>query len=215
MTFWQFAFKNVTERQSLFRLFCKQCVLHRNFFSFAVYLFHPKLHMTGVNSLNILMTISEVVIVFFSFFFLLYSIGTFLKVRKTSWDFNSTWHISKAIKRLVFLENMLIGVLSIFFGIQLGLSFHSSFISYRQNYTCTWSIFILAYRRYHFNNSSLSRSLYLCIVFHTDAHPYEKSCKTFKRRNTKKEKHPCSSLFWCDMLNNWICISAIHCILFR
>ncbi len=86
--------------------------------------------MTDVNvALNILMTISEVVIVFFSFFFLLYSIGTFLKVRKKQFGILTVLGISqKQLKRLVFLENMLIGVLSIFFGIQLGLVFSQFFL---------------------------------------------------------------------------------------
>ncbi|MBS7719140.1 FtsX-like permease family protein, partial [Vibrio cholerae] len=86
--------------------------------------------MTDVNvALNILMTISEVVIVFFSFFFLLYSIGTFLKVRKRQFGILTVLGISqKQLKRLIFLENMLIGMLSIFFGIQLGLVFSQFFL---------------------------------------------------------------------------------------
>ncbi|MGV6978567.1 FtsX-like permease family protein [Bacillus toyonensis] len=124
MTFWQFAFKNVTRNaRAYFAYFVSSAFSIAIFFSFAVYLFHPKLHMTDVNyALNILMTISEVVIVFFSFFFLLYSIGTFLKVRKKQFGILTVLGISqKQLKRLIFIENMLIGVLSIFFGIQLGL----------------------------------------------------------------------------------------------
>ncbi|MFK4416232.1 MULTISPECIES: ABC transporter permease [Bacillus] len=131
MTFWQFAFKNVTRNaRAYFAYFVSSAFSIAIFFSFAVYLLHPKLHMTGVNAaLNILMTISEVVIVFFSFFFLLYSIGTFLKVRKKQFGILTVLGISqKQLKRLVFLENMLIGVLSIFFGIQLGLVFSQFFL---------------------------------------------------------------------------------------
>ncbi|KAB2457973.1 ABC transporter permease [Bacillus sp. CH126_4D] len=131
MTFWQFAFKNVTRNaRAYFAYFVSSAFSIAIFFSFAVYLFHPKLHMTDVNvALNILMTLSEVVIVFFSFFFLLYSIGTFLKVRKKQFGILTVLGISqKQLKRLVFLENMLIGVLSIFFGIQLGLVFSQFFL---------------------------------------------------------------------------------------
>ncbi|MED1056215.1 ABC transporter permease [Bacillus mycoides] len=131
MTFWQFAFKNVTRNaRAYFAYFVSSAFSIAIFFSFAVYLFHPKLHMTGVNAaLNILMTISEVVIVFFSFFFLLYSIGTFLKVRKKQFGILTVLGISpKQLKRLVFLENMLIGGLSIFFGIQFGLVFSQFFL---------------------------------------------------------------------------------------
>ncbi|ADK07423.1 TPA: FtsX-like permease family protein [Bacillus anthracis] len=131
MTFWQFAFKNVTRNaRAYFAYFVSSAFSIAIFFSFAVYLFHPKLHMTDVNyALNILMTISEIVIVFFSFFFLLYSIGTFLKVRKKQFGILTVLGISqKQLKRLIFIENMLIGVLSIFFGIQLGLVFSQFFL---------------------------------------------------------------------------------------
>ncbi|PGU11655.1 ABC transporter permease [Bacillus cereus] len=131
MTFWQFAFKNVTRNaRAYFAYFVSSAFSIAIFFSFAVYLFHPKLHMTDVNyALNILMTISEVVIVFFSFFFLLYSIGTFLKVRKKQFGILTVLGISqKQLKRLIFIENMLIGVLSIFFGIQLGIVFSQFFL---------------------------------------------------------------------------------------
>ena len=131
MTFWQFAFKNVTRNaRAYFAYFVSSAFSIAIFFSFAVYLFHPKLHMTDVNvALNILMTISEVVIVFFSFFFLLYSIGTFLKVRKKQFGILTVLGISqKKLKRLIFIENMLIGVLSIFFGIQLGVVFSQFFL---------------------------------------------------------------------------------------
>ncbi|MGG0721545.1 FtsX-like permease family protein [Bacillus mycoides] len=131
MTFWQFAFKNVTRNaRAYFAYFVSSAFSIAIFFSFAVYLFHPKLHMTDVNyALNILMTISEVVIAFFSFFFLLYSIGTFLKVRKKQFGILTVLGISQQqLKRLVFLENMLIGILSIFFGIQLGLVFSQFFL---------------------------------------------------------------------------------------
>ncbi|HHT7188114.1 TPA: FtsX-like permease family protein [Bacillus cereus] len=131
MTFWQFAFKNVSRNaRAYFAYFVSSAFSIAIFFSFAVYLFHPKLHTTDVNyALNILMTISEVVIVFFSFFFLLYSIGTFLKVRKKQFGILTVLGISqKQLKRLIFIENMLIGILSIFFGIQLGLVFSQFFL---------------------------------------------------------------------------------------
>ncbi|MGW6194100.1 FtsX-like permease family protein [Bacillus cereus] len=131
MTFWQFAFKNVTRNaRAYFAYFVSSAFSIAIFFSFAVYLFHPKLHMTDVNyALSILMTVSEVIIVFFSFFFLLYSIGTFLKVRKKQFGILTVLGISpKQLKRLVFLENMLIGFLSIFFGIQFGLVFSQFFL---------------------------------------------------------------------------------------
>ena len=139
MTFWQFAFKNVTRNaRAYFAYFVSSAFSIAIFFSFAVYLFHPKLHMTDVNfSLNILMTISEVVIVFFSFFFYCIQSGRFKSTKKQFGILTVLGISQKQLKRLIFIENMLIGALSIFLAFNLDLSFHSSFVSYRQNYTRT------------------------------------------------------------------------------
>ncbi|MGN4447677.1 FtsX-like permease family protein [Bacillus cereus group sp. MYBK79-1] len=131
MTFWQFAFKNVTRNsRAYFAYFVSSSFSIAVFFSFAVYLFHPKLQNFSITSeISGLMVFSEVVIVFFSFFFLLYSIGTFLKVRKKQFGVLTVLGISrKQLHRLVFMENMLIGILSIFFGMQFGLVFSQFFL---------------------------------------------------------------------------------------
>ncbi|MGQ8853728.1 FtsX-like permease family protein [Bacillus sp. SRB_8] len=125
MTFWQFAFKNVTRNsRAYFAYFISSA------FSIAVYLFHPKLqNFNMISEISGLMIFSEVVIVFFSFFFLLYSIGSFLKVRKKQFGILTILGISKKqLHRLVFTENMLIGILSIFFGIQFGFVFSQFFL---------------------------------------------------------------------------------------
>ena len=131
MTFWQFAFKNVTRNsRAYFAYFLSSAFSIAIFFSFAVYLFHPRLKtFSTVEGITGLMIFSEVVIVCFSFFFLFYSIGTFLKVRKKQFGVLTVLGISrKQLKRLVFMENMLIGILSIFVGIQLGLVFSQFFL---------------------------------------------------------------------------------------
>ena len=153
--------------------------------------------MTDVNyALNILMTISEVVIVFFSFFFLLYSIGTFLKVRKAIWDFNSTWHLSKTIKTTHIYRKHVNWCSLYIFGIQLGLVFSQFFLLVTAKITHVRFIFILAYKRHYFNYHHLSRTLYSRIIFYTNAHSYEKSCTSLKEgTKQKKEKHLCSSLY--------------------
>ncbi|UKS59856.1 FtsX-like permease family protein [Bacillus toyonensis] len=131
MTFWQFAFKNVTRNsRAYFAYFVSSSFSIAVFFSFAVYLFHPKLqNPTMISEISGLMIFSEVVIVLFSFFFLLYSIGSFLKVRKKQFGILTILGISKKqLHRLVFTENMLIGILSIFFGMQFGLVFSQFFL---------------------------------------------------------------------------------------
>ncbi|WP_459503513.1 FtsX-like permease family protein [Bacillus sp. C1] len=131
MTFWQFAFKNVTRNaRAYFAYFVSSAFSIAIFFSFAVYLFHPRLQNSNtIDAIEALMIVSEIVIVFFSFFFLFYSIGTFLKVRKKQFGILTILGISrKQLKRLVFMENMLIGILSIFFGIQFGFVFSQFFL---------------------------------------------------------------------------------------
>ena len=131
MTFWQFAFKNVTRNsRAYFAYFLCSSFSIAIFFSFAVYLFHPRLQNADTSSsIDTLMKISEIVIVFFSFFFLLYSTGTFLKVRKKQFGILTVLGISKKqLKRLIFIENMLIGLLSIFIGIQVGIVFSQLFL---------------------------------------------------------------------------------------
>ncbi|MFJ8351864.1 FtsX-like permease family protein [Bacillus paramycoides] len=131
MTFWQFAFKNVTRNsRAYFAYFLSSSFSIAVFFSFAVYLFHPKLqNSTMISEIAGLMIFSEVVIVLFSFFFLLYSIGSFLKVRKKQFGILTVLGISKKqLHRLVFTENMLIGILSIFFGMQFGFVFSQFFL---------------------------------------------------------------------------------------
>ncbi|EEK76543.1 hypothetical protein bcere0009_46060 [Bacillus cereus R309803] len=72
---------------------------------------------------------AQFVIVLFSFFFLLYSIGTFLNVRKQQFGVLTVLGISqKQLKRLLFTENMIIGILAIFAGIQGGLVFSNFFL---------------------------------------------------------------------------------------
>lgn len=131
MTFWQFAFKNVTRNsRAYFAYFLSSSFSITIFFSFAVYLFHPRLQNADITSgIDTLMRVSEAVIVFFSLFFLLYSTGTFLKVRKKQFGVLTVLGISKKqLKRLIFIENMLIGILSIFVGIQLGIVFSQFFL---------------------------------------------------------------------------------------
>jgi len=105
MTFWQFAFKNVTRNsRAYFAYFISSSFSIAVFFSFAVYLFHPKLQNSNmISEVSGLMIFSEVVIVLFSFFFLLYSIGSFLKVRKKQFGVLTVLGISRKQLHLSFL----------------------------------------------------------------------------------------------------------------
>ncbi|MFE6134509.1 ABC transporter permease [Bacillus sp. NPDC057893] len=134
MTFWQFAFKNVTRNsKAYFAYFVSSAFSIMVFFSFTVYAYHPRLqNVQSFQERDPLMNLAstaQFVIVLFSFFFLLYSIGTFLNVRKQQFGILTILGISqKQLKRLLFTENMIIGMLSIFIGIQGGLVFSNFFL---------------------------------------------------------------------------------------
>ena len=134
MTFWQFAFKNVSRNsKAYFAYFVSSAFSIMVFFSFTVYAYHPRLQiMNKLQEQDPLMNLAgmaQFVIVLFSFFFLLYSIGTFLNVRKQQFGVLTVLGISqKQLKRLLFTENMIIGILAIFVGIQGGLVFSNFFL---------------------------------------------------------------------------------------
>ncbi len=134
MTFWQFAFKNVSRNsKAYFAYFVSSAFSIMVFFSFTVYAYHPRLQiMNKLQEQDPLMNLAgmaQFVIVLFSFFFLLYSIGTFLNVRKQQFGILTVLGISqKQLKRLLFTENMIIGMLAIFAGIQGGLVFSNFFL---------------------------------------------------------------------------------------
>ncbi|OQR54857.1 FtsX-like permease family protein [Bacillus sp. CDB3] len=131
MNFRQFAFKNITRNSSAyFAYFISSSFSIATFFSFAVYIFHPKLEdLHTIHIMVAIMNFSEVVIVVFSFFFLLYSIKAFLTVRKKQFAVLTILGIAKKqLYQLVFMENMLIGFFSLFFGMQFGLVFSQFFL---------------------------------------------------------------------------------------
>ncbi|AYF08830.1 MULTISPECIES: FtsX-like permease family protein [Bacillus] len=134
MTFWQFAFKNVSRNsKAYFAYFVSSAFSIMVFFSFTVYAFHPRLQsVQSFQERDPLMnsaSTAQFIIVLFSFFFLLYSVGSFLNVRKQQFGILTILGISqRQLKRLLFTENMIIGILSIFIGIQGGLVFSNFFL---------------------------------------------------------------------------------------
>lgn len=134
MKFWQFALKNVVRNsRAYFAYFLSSSFSITVFFSFAVYRYHPRLqNIKSFNETGPFLTLigfTQVVIILFSLFFLLYSIGTFLKVRQKQFGILTILGISnRQMKWLIFLENMIIGILAICIGLQAGLVFSNFFL---------------------------------------------------------------------------------------
>ncbi|HEK9098905.1 ABC transporter permease [Bacillus pfraonensis] len=132
MTFRQFAFNNVFRNKRTYAAhFLSSTFSIMIFFTYALLLFHPDL--TGelkstsetISELGTIgFRISQSLIFVFSFFFILYSVSSFLKTRKKEFGILMMQGMSiRQLKKLVLIENMLIGFGSIFIGIMIGLIF--------------------------------------------------------------------------------------------
>ncbi|KQO18011.1 ABC transporter permease [Paenibacillus sp. Leaf72] len=137
MNFRQFAFNNVLRRKRTYAAhFMSSSFAVMIFFIYSVLLYHPDLQgqiaassptasMLGTMGLKI----SQYLIVIFSFLFLMYSAGAFLKARKREFGILMLLGMSdKQYRRLIFVENMIIGLLSTVFGIGFGILFTKLFL---------------------------------------------------------------------------------------
>ncbi|MDM5188888.1 FtsX-like permease family protein [Bacillus sp. DX4.1] len=132
MTFRQFAFNNIFRNKRTYAAhFLSSTFSIMIFFTYALLLFHPdlagELKSTSetISELGTIgFRISQGLIFIFSFFFILYSVSSFLKTRKKEFGILMIQGMSmKQLKKLVLIENMLIGISSIFIGIIIGLIF--------------------------------------------------------------------------------------------
>lgn len=132
MTFRQFAFNNVFRNKRIYLAhFLSSSFSVMIFFTYALLLFHPDLQgelrstsetMSRLGTMG--MQISQYLIFIFSFFFLLYSVSAFLKIRKKEFGILLMLGMSpRQLNKLVFVENMMIGIASIISGVLIGLIF--------------------------------------------------------------------------------------------
>lgn len=126
MTFRQFAFRNVFRNKRLYiAYFLSSMFTVMVFFTFANFAFHPSLTGENMNE-NVTqgMLVAGWIIYVFSFFFILYSMSSFLQSRKKEFGILMIQGMSnRQIRWMVFLENMIIGFFATIFGIGLGLAF--------------------------------------------------------------------------------------------
>ncbi|HHT7238205.1 TPA: FtsX-like permease family protein [Bacillus cereus] len=132
MTFRQFAFNNILRNKRTYAAhFLSSAFSIMIFFTYALLLFHPDLQgelkstSATISAFGTLgFTVSQGLIFVFSFFFILYSVSSFLKTRKKEFGILMMQGMSmRQLKKLLLIENMLIGVGSICIGILIGLIF--------------------------------------------------------------------------------------------
>lgn len=124
MTFRQFAFNNVSRNKRTYAAFFLSSVFSvMIFFIYAMFIFHPgvengKVHRFVASG----MVAAEYIIFLFAFFFLFYCVGAFLKRREKEFGILMMHGMTRGQQNvLIFMENMMIGALSLLFGICLGM----------------------------------------------------------------------------------------------
>lgn len=136
MNFRQFAFKNVIRNKRLYiAYFLSSMFTVMVFFVFAMFAFHP-IFMSGSIRWEALygMGIAGGIIYIFSFFFVLYSMSSFLKSRKREFGLLMMQGMStRQIRLMVFLENLLIGFIATISGILIGLVFSKAILLLAEN----------------------------------------------------------------------------------
>ncbi|OXL86388.1 ABC transporter permease [Paenibacillus sp. SSG-1] len=132
MNFRQFAFNNVfRNKRAYVAHFLSSAFSVMIFFIYALLLFHPDLKGNIVSSSGTLsmlgtmgLRVSQCIVFIFSFFFLLYSASSFIKLRKKEFGILLLLGMSrKQLNRMLFIENIAIGVAAIIAGIIVGAVF--------------------------------------------------------------------------------------------
>ena len=132
MTFRQIAFHNVLRNKRVYAAhFFSGAFAVMIFYIYALLLFHPQLQGELAATSNTIaqlagygMKISQYLILFFSFLFLMYSVSSFLKTRKREFAILIIHGLAPRQRNwLIMLENMLIGFASIAAGIAAGVIF--------------------------------------------------------------------------------------------
>ena len=136
MTFRQFAFNNVLRNKRLYiAYFFSSMFTVMVFFTFAIFAFHPAFSGGSVNETALYgMAVSGGIIYVFSFFFVLYSMSSFLQSRKKEFGLLTVLGASsRQIRLMVFLENILIGFFATVGGIITGLIFAKAILLIAEN----------------------------------------------------------------------------------
>ncbi|WP_312098832.1 ABC transporter permease [Niallia sp.] len=136
MTFRKFAFNNVVRNKRLYAAYFLSSIFTvMVFFTFAIFAFHPVLSGSDMNSsVQNGMNIAAGIIYVFSFFFILYSMSSFLNTRKKEFGLLMMQGMSvRQIRLMVFMENMVIGFFATIGGVLLGLIFSKGILLIAEN----------------------------------------------------------------------------------
>ncbi|MCB2312415.1 ABC transporter permease [Clostridium tagluense] len=131
MTLNKLALNNVVrDKWTYFAYFLSSMFSVFIFFTFAVSMFHPDLSIIeGGSALSMAMAAGATLVYVFSFMFISYSVRAFMKSRKKTLGLFTIMGASKKqLNKMIFKENMLIGVAAIITAIIFGLVFSPFFL---------------------------------------------------------------------------------------
>ncbi|KZD47191.1 ABC transporter permease (plasmid) [Bacillus mycoides] len=137
MNFRQLAFNNVIRNKRIYLgHFFSSTFAVMIFFTYGLLVFHPNLQGELTHASTIMNTFGKIgfqlsyyLIFVFSFLFIFYSVSAFLKNRKKEFGLLMLHGMShQQLHRLIFFENMLIGIPSILAGIGIGMIFSKLFL---------------------------------------------------------------------------------------
>ncbi|MGZ9583596.1 FtsX-like permease family protein [Paenibacillus marinisediminis] len=124
MNFRQFATRNVFRNKRTYAAyFLSSAFSVMIFFIYSVIAFHPDMKAGLIQQVAVTaMSSAQWIVYVFSFFFILYSVSAFLKTRQHEFGVLMIQGMShRQMNRLIFLENMIIGLAAILTGIGAGL----------------------------------------------------------------------------------------------
>lgn len=125
MNFNQFVVRNTMRNKHLYLAYFLSTMFSvMIFFTFSVFAFHPIL-ADGLNrQAQTGMMVAAVIIYGFAFFFVMYSMGVFLQSRKKEFGLLMIQGMSPLqLRKMVFIENLVIGLFATIGGILIGLGF--------------------------------------------------------------------------------------------
>lgn len=131
MNFPQFAFNNVRRNGRAYMAYLlSSAFMVMIFFTYAVFIYHPEIQRATIGKMTLIcMQVAAYVVFIFAIFFVLYSISAFLKSRNKEFGILMMLGArSGQINSLIFLENMIIGTVSIVTGIAGGLLLSKLFL---------------------------------------------------------------------------------------
>lgn len=133
MTFRQFAIRNIRGNWIQYSAYFLSSVFSvMVFYMYMAFILHPEVLKASTEArtdlVSGLMMMCNVIIAIFSFFFILYSNSAFLKKRKREFGLYTLFGMTRwQIRKMVFLENMVISLAAIGTGLALGTLFSKLF----------------------------------------------------------------------------------------